>query len=59
MKAVIDPAQNLVSSNEVSTVHHSNVRRHLQRNKKVASFLSSVSIGKTQMQCDDDRKEKS
>ena len=58
VKAVIDPTQNLVSSNEVSTVHHSNVRRHLKRNK--SSLLCS--IGRTQMQCDDgctDRKGKS
>lgn len=29
MKPVIDPTQNLVSSNKVSTIHHPNVRRHL------------------------------
>jgi len=29
VKTIINPSQNLVSSDEVCTIHHSDVRRHL------------------------------
>ena len=47
MKTVIDPTKNLVSSNKVSTIHYTNVRRHFS-----PSLKSKETLSDTQMQYD-------
>lgn len=40
MKPIIDPTQNLIPSNKVSTIHHPNVRRHFESKTKQKKNLS-------------------
>lgn len=53
MKPIIDPTQNLIPSNKVSTIHHPNVRRHFESKTKQKKKKPLFLIGKPDaMQCD-------